>query len=209
MIRYAAQAVPWARSAVALGLVVLLTEVTRLSPGPTWGMLAVAVGVLAGSAAWCADEPAARVVDTAPRGLAWRTAARVPVLLLLGCAWVLQVLRSWDQLFGHGVELLVQGLAAMAVAVAWTAWRRAQGAARPGSRFALGVLPVTMVVAMVGPVAERLWVFPFAIDPETHWQVSHAGWITAGAIALVVLAAALADAPWWHLRRSSARPGRG
>jgi hypothetical protein len=205
VIRYAAQAVPWVRLAVSLGLVVLLTEVARLWPGPTWGMLAVAVGVLAGSAAWCADEPAARVVDTAPRGLAWRTAARLPALLLLGCVWVLQVSRSWDQLYGHGTELLVQGLAALAVAIAWTAWRRAHGVARPGSRFATAVLPVTMVTAMVGPVAERLWVFPFAIDPETHWQVSHAGWTTAGVLALVVLAAALTDAPWWHLRRKSAQ----
>jgi len=199
--RYAAQAVPWARLAVSLGLVVLLTEVARLWPGPTWGMLAVAVGALAGSAAWCADEPAARVVDTTPRGLAWRTAARLPGVLLLGSVWVLQISRSWDQLFGHGAEVRVQGFAAMAVAIAWTAWRRAQGVATPGSRFATAVIPVTMVVAMVGPVAERLWVFPFEIDPEAHWQVSHAGWLAAGLIALVVLAAALADAPWWRGRQ--------
>lgn len=52
------------------------------------------------------------------------------------------------------------------------------------------------------PQAERLWVFPFAIDPEAHWQVSHAGWLTAGLLAIVVIAAALTDAPWWHVRRN-------
>lgn len=201
MTRYAARAVPWVPLGVSFLLVVALTEFARLRPGPTWGLLAVAVAVLAGAVAWCEDEPAARVVDTAPRSLAWRTAARVPVVALLGLTWTVQVTRSRDELYGRDAELLVQGFAAMAVGLAWAAWRRARGAAMPGARFATAAVPLAMVTAMVPPVSTHLWLFPFAVDADRHWEVSQGGWLGAAAIAVLVLAAALADAPWWRIHR--------
>ena len=83
--RYAGRAVPWTRVAVAATLIVVLMDVVRRWPWNMWLLEGTAVGLLAAAAGWCFDEPAAAVVDPAPRGLAWRTAARVAgVLVLLG-----------------------------------------------------------------------------------------------------------------------------
>ena len=81
MVRYAARAVPWVRISLAAALVALLMELVRWNPWVLWPLEGTAVGLLAGATAWCFDESAAVVVDVAPRGLAWRTAARTPAVL--------------------------------------------------------------------------------------------------------------------------------
>jgi len=64
-----------------------------------------AVGLLTGAAAWCFDEPAAAVVDTAPRSLLWRTGARADGLLFLLVWWGLTVALSHPDLFGRAADV--------------------------------------------------------------------------------------------------------
>src|SRR5215218_2945884 len=126
MLRYAARAVPWLRVSLAAGLVVLLMELVRWDPWVLWPLEGTAVGLLAGAAAWSFDESAAVVVDVAPRGLAWRTAARTPAVLVLAAVWCGVVAHAGDRaLFGQSTEVLVQGLVGLAVGSAYATWRRA------------------------------------------------------------------------------------
>ena len=110
MLHHAARAVPWGRVALAAALVVVLMELVRWNPWVLWPLEGTAVGLLAGAAAWCFDETAAAVVDTSPRGLSWRAAARSPAVLLLILAWAFAVARVGnDAAFGHLGAVLVQG----------------------------------------------------------------------------------------------------
>ena len=204
MLHHAARAVPWGRVALAAGLVVGLMELVRWNPWGLWPLEGTAVGLLAGAAAWCFDETAAAVVDTSPRGLAWRAAARSPAVLLLVLAWALAVARVGnDAAFGHLEAILVQGLAAVATGAAVACWRRARGVAAPGLLFAAVTVPVATVWALVRPLDDHLTVFPFGTTSTHGWHMSTIGWATAGGLANLVLIAALTDAPWWHLHRAA------
>lgn len=204
MMSYAARAVPWVRIVVAGALVVGLMELVRWDPWMLWPLEGAAVGLLAAATAWCFDETAAAVVDPAPRGVAWRTAARAPgVLLLLGC-WVAVVVHAGDAaLFGQRDAVLVQGLAAVAAGAAYACWRRGRGEAAPGLLVAPVIVGVTLSWALVRPFEEVLAVFPYGTSSTRDWQLSVAGWATMGVAALLVLGAALAEAPWWRSRRFS------
>ena len=201
MTRYAVAAIPWTRVLPAACLVLVLMELVRRWPFGTWALQAAAVGLLAGAAAWSLDEPAARVVDTLPRSLAWRTAARLPVAVLLAGVWVLAVTLAWDSLHGHAREVLGQGFAALAIAVGWTSWRRAHGVPTPGVAFAVGVIPAALACALLRPVSGRILLFPYVAAPAEDWSRSEIGWTVVGGLAVVLLLAALADAPWWRTRR--------
>lgn len=203
MLRYAAYSVPWARVGAGAVLVLVLMDLVRRWPFPTWALQAGAVGLLAGVAAWCFDEPAARLVDTAPRSLAWRTVARLPGVVLLAGAWVVSLARDWDAFLGHAPSLLLQGLASLTVALAWATWWRSRGVPMPGTLFAFGVIPATMAWSLAGYVTHRLPVFPGLADGSDTWARSTVVWLVAGGIAAVVLLAALADAPWWRISRQS------
>jgi hypothetical protein len=200
MFHYAARAVPWGRIALAAALVVVLMELVRWNPWVLWPLQGTAVGLLAGAAAWCFDETAAAVVDTSPRGLAWRAAARSPAVLLLVLSWVSAVARVGNgATFGHLGAVLVQGLAAVAAGAAVACWRRARGEASPGLLLAAVIVPVTTVWALVRPLGDHLTVFPYGTTPTHGWHMSTLGWATAGVLAGLLLIAALTDAPWWHL----------
>ena len=85
MLRHAARALPWPLLAATAVLLYTLLRAVEQWPYQIWPLQGLAVGLIAGVAAYAYDEPAAAVVDTLPRGLAWRTAARsLGVLLLLG-----------------------------------------------------------------------------------------------------------------------------
>ncbi|GAA0905531.1 hypothetical protein [Virgisporangium aurantiacum] len=202
MLHHAARAVPWGRVALAAGLVVVLMELVRWNPWVLWPLEGAAVGLLAGAAAWCFDETAAAVVDTSPRGLAWRAGARSPAVLLLVLTWVFAVARGGnDATFGHLEAVLVQGLAAVATGAAVACWRRAQGDASPGLLFAAITVPVATVWALVRPLGDHLAVFPYGATSSHGWHISTVGWAAAGVLAALLLIAALTDAPWWHLHR--------
>ncbi len=201
MVRYAARAVPWVRVSLAAVLVVLLMELVRWNPWVLWPLEGTAVGLIAGAAAWCFDESAAVVVDVAPRSLAWRTAARTPAVLVLAVVWCGVVAHAGDDaLFGRSAGVLVEGLAALAVGSAYASWRRAWGESTPGLVLATAVVPLTSAWALVRPLESRLPVFPYGTSSAGDWATSTVGWVILGSLALVFLAAALSDAPWWSVR---------
>lgn len=207
MIRYAARAVPWDRVALAAALVVLLMELVRWSPWVLWPLEGTAVGLLAGATAWCFDEAAAVVVDVAPRSLLWRTAARMPAVLGLTLVWCVVVWHAGDgALFGRSGRILVEGLVAVALGAGYAAWRRAWGEPMPGLVLATMVVPLTSAWALVRPFETTFPAFPYGSNSAGDWAASTAGWVALGSVALVVLMAALTDAPWWSVRVRQSPP---
>jgi hypothetical protein len=194
MIRHAGRAVPWIRVWLACALVALLMELLRWNPWVLWPLQGTAVGLLAGATAWCFDEPAAAVVDTLPRGAAWRAAARTPALALLLATWTVVSLHAGDEaLFGHVGDLLVQGLAAMSAGAAMAVWSRGRGESTPGLRIAAVAVPVATVWALARPLHRQLPVFPYGTSSEAAWQVSTTGWGLLGAVAVLVVVLSLTD----------------
>lgn len=204
MITYAARAIPWARVVLAAVLVVLLMELVRWNPWALWPLEGTAVGLLAGASAWCFDEAAAVVVDVAPRSLAWRTAARTPGLLCLTLVWCAVVWHAGDgALFDRSGRILVEGLVALALGAGYAGWRRAWGEPMPGLVLATIVVPLTSAWALVRPFGATVPAFPYGTNSASEWAASTVGWVALGTVALVVLAAALTDAPWWPVSRGS------
>jgi len=140
------------------------------------------------------------VVDPAPRGLRWRTAARASGALLLIGVWALAVERSWDSLFGHPWAVMAQGVCATLAGAAWATWRRSGGEPSPGLLLAAAVVPFATAWALVRPFDEQLPVFPYGYVGGGDWEVSHAGWTTAAVCSAVLLVVAAADARWWRTR---------
>jgi hypothetical protein len=208
MTAYAVRAVPWARIVLAAGLVILLMELVRWNPWILWPLEGTAVGLLAGAAAWCVDEEAAAVVDGAPRGLAWRTAARAPGILLLAGVWAATVWHARASLFDHASVVLLQGLAALAAGTAWATSRRAAGAPMPGLAFAATVIPTATGWALVRPLAEQLPVFPYGTTTTGQATASLVGWTLLGVVSLGVTALELAEVRWWRGRGHDAASGR-
>jgi hypothetical protein len=201
MTGYVARAVPWMRVALAAGLVVVLMELVRWSPWVLWPLEGTAVGLLAGATAWCFDETSAAVVDSAPRGLAWRTLARSPGPGLLAVTWTAVVLHTGaESTFGHRDEIWLQGVAACLAGAAYTGWRRSCGEASPGLRFATAVVPATTAWALLRPLDRHLAVFPYATATPAGWDHSTLAWAALATVSVLVLGVVLADVRWWRLR---------
>ncbi|MET7398060.1 hypothetical protein ABZS66_31670 [Dactylosporangium sp. NPDC005572] len=214
MLHHAARAVPWPLVAAASLLITGLLAAVRYDSWTLWPLQGTAVGLLAGAVGWCLDEPAAAVVDPAPRGLAWRTLARTAGIAPLLAAWCAAVWWARADLYGHPWAVLVQGFAAATVATAWVTRRRAAGEATPGQRWAIVVVPVTTAWALVRPVEEHLPVFPYGYgDAFGDWTISSAGWAVTGLTAALMLAATLIrdGRPWYRPRagRPSGISGSG
>lgn len=169
-------------------LLVVLLVALRLYVWTLWPLEGVAVGLLAGAVGWCLDEPAAVVVDATPRGLAWRTTARLGGVVVLLAAWSAGVWLARDELFGHPWAVWLQGLVAAAVAAAWGTARRAAGEATPGQRWAVAVVPLMTAWALVRPFPRVLPVLPYGFDGSGgDWAASTRLWASLGLVALVVL----------------------
>jgi hypothetical protein len=209
MLSYACRALPWARLGVVGALVVALMEVVRRWPWEIWPLEGVAVGLLAAGAGWCFDEPAAAVVDTAPRRLAWRTAVRSSGLVLLLVAWVGAVFWSRDSLFGHPGAVAGQGIAMMIAAAAYATWRRSGGDPVPSRSIALTAVPTATFWALLKPWDESVAVFPYADAGSGlgSWNGSVALWSIVAGAALIVLVAALIDVRWSFRPDSTAPRG--
>lgn len=201
MLSYARRAVPWPQVCAAGVLVAVLVELVRWNPFPLWPLEGTAVGLLAGASAWCFDEPAAAVVDAAPRGLRWRTAARASGVAALLLVWLVAVSHAGDALLGHATEVAVQGVVAVLGGSAWAVRRRAAGDSAPGFRAAAAAVPVATAWAVVRPLHAHAPVFPFT---DGGWQVSARGWLCAGVLATAVLGLALTEVA---ARPGSRRPG--
>ena len=167
MIRHAGRAVPWGLVALGCTLVPALIAV----------------------AAWSMDERAAAVVDTLPRPLWWRTAARAAACVPLAVVWIACVALAGDRLPDHRGLFVLQGVTAMVVAVAFVTWRRSRGSATPGARIAPGAAALVTMLALVRPAPEYLVLFP--IWPWERWGLSAAIWSALLAGGAVLLAASL------------------
>jgi hypothetical protein len=189
MWRYARRALPWGLVGVVAVLLVVLLVAVRLYAWTLWPLEGVAVGLLAGAVGWCLDEPAAVVVDATPRGLAWRTTARLVGVALLLTAWSVGVWLARDELFGHPWVVFLQGPVAAAVAAAWVTARRVAGEATPGQRWAVAVVPLMTAWALVRPFPRVLPVLPYGFDGSGgDWRASTVLWASAGVTCLGVLA---------------------
>ena len=162
-------------------------------PEVVWPLQGAAVGLLAGAAAWSMDETAAAVVDTLPRPLWWRTAARAAAVVPLALVWTGCVLVAGDRLPPHSELFLLQGFAAVLCAVAFVTWRRAHGEAAPGARVAAGAIAVATALALLRPLPEHLPLFPVWAYEE--WDLSLAIWSALAAASAVLLALALSRQP--------------
>jgi hypothetical protein len=173
MTRYARLGTPWRR---VLGLCIVaagLMTTVAAGPGSLWPLQGLTVGLMAAGTAWCVDEHAAAVVDALPRTLRWRTTARALVACPLAITWVLCILIWGRDLPPHPAVLILQGVAAMAAAVAYGAWRRAHGTAAPGGDFAVAAMTACVAVTLVPLGRADSALFP-------AWSVG--GWQTCGAI---------------------------
>jgi hypothetical protein len=198
MLRYAARAVPWTRLALVVLTLAALLEVVRRWPWTMWPLQACAVGLVAAAGAWCLDEPAAAVVDAAPRSLLWRTAARAIALSAVLAAWAGLVWWSRESLFGHAGDVALQGVAALVLVSAAATWARSGGATTPGRTAAAAVVPTAAFLGLARPFAEGVPIFPYG--PDDDWALSRGIWIALLAVGVVVALAALADARWHRVR---------
>lgn len=173
MTRYASLGTPWRR---VLGLCIvaagLMTTVAS-RPGTLWPLQGLTVALIAAGTAWCVDEQSAALVDTLPRTLRWRTTARALAACPLVITWVLCILIWGADLPPHPAVLILQGIAAMATAVAYGAWRRAHGNAAPGGGFAVAAVTAS-VAATLAPLGHA----ESALFPA--WTVGD--WRTCGVI---------------------------
>jgi hypothetical protein len=192
VIRYAARAVPWPLVLTTCAVVAALMALVAAWPEVVWPLQGAAVGLLAGAAAWSMDETAAAVVDTLPRPLWWRTAARTAAVVPLALVWSGCVLIAGDRLPPHSDLFLLQGFAAVIVAVAFVTWRRAHGEAAPGDRVAPAAIAAAVALALIRPFPDRVPLFPVWAYEE--WGLSLAIWSALAAASAVLLAISLRPA---------------
>lgn len=188
-MRHAARAVPWGIVAAVSLLVPALVALASVRPEALWPLQGVAVGLLAATVAWSMDERAAAVVDTLPRALWWRTAARTAPAVPLAAAWLVGLHLAGDRFPDHTALFVLQGVAALAAGTALATWRRAGGAAAPGVVLAPALVVATAGFALIRPVPERLPIFP--IWDFEEWALSAVIWWTVLAGSLGLLATAL------------------
>lgn len=150
---YVARATPWRD--LCAGVVVLVPVLVLIARWPRlWPGLAVAVGLLVACGALSMDEPAAAVVDAAPRNLRWRTATRsLPLLPLAGVwvvfAWYVGSPARPGPASGHRAVAVLLGLGALVAGAAVATVLRRCGQATPGAAIA-GVLGVGVMMLDVG-----------------------------------------------------------
>lgn len=189
MTHYAARAVPWSLVAATCVATPSLLAIVAAWPHLTWPLQGIAIGVLAATAAWCMDETAAAVVDTLPRSLRWRTAARALALAPLLAVWTACVLVAGDRLPPHAGLFVLQAAAALVAAAAVATWRRAQGRATPGQVLAVGIVPCTAGLALLRPFDEQVPVFPIWAGED--WTRSILLWAGLAVAAVALLVASL------------------
>ena len=186
MVRHALRAIPWWLLAGAAALVTVLLRIVEQWPYAMWPLAGLAVGLLAGAATWAFDEPAADVVDTLPRGLAWRTAARCLGLACLLAWWSASVYWTRAAYFEHAADVAWQGVSAVLASTAVATVLRGRGVAAPARSLSSGIVAATAYVALARPLEDRVPLLPYtAVGP---WDESRVWWAAlAGAAALALL----------------------
>ena len=191
MFRHAARAVPWPLLAAAAVLVAAMLRVVEQWPYQTWPLQGVAVGLLAGVAGFAYDEPAADIVDTLPRGLAWRTAARSIAVAGLLAWWVAAVAATRTAYFGHEQDVALQGGAAVLGVVAASAHLRLRGRASPATMVATAAVGTAAYLSLARPAESWLALFPYTAAGA--WEASRWWWSAIAVLALGVLVLSLSE----------------
>jgi hypothetical protein len=191
MTRHAIRGVPWLVVLLTVAPVPALLRIVAQWPYSMWPLEGIAVGLVAGAAAWCFDETAAAVVDMLPRSLAWRTASRLlGVGVVLG-VWLLAVAWTSTAYFGRVGHVAWQGVAAIAAGSAYATWRRSRGVPTPALNAATGIVCGAAFVALARPLDDALPVFPY-LD-SGPWAASAALWTTLAATSVAALVALLLE----------------
>lgn len=207
MTTYLARAVPW-RAVTVVGLIlVLLLAALSLRVTRLWPLEGCALGLLAGAAAWCFDEPAAAIVDPAPRTLAWRTVARASGVAWLVAWWVLADWLVRGTFHGHALAVGLHGVAATLAVTAVVTWRRAAGVPRPGAAVAALVTPTAVFLALGRPFPRTIALFPYVYGGP--WRAASLWWGTAAAVSLGLLLVTLVDVRALVRRRTAVVGPRG
>jgi hypothetical protein len=197
MTGHAGRAVPWGLLAVGATLVTLLLLLVERWPYTLWPLQGTAVGLLAATAVWSFDEPAASVADTLPRGLFWRTVARASGPLALLLVWAVVVTQTRTGYFGHAADVAWQGVAAVVAGSGFVTWRRFHGAPDPARNTSAAIVSVATFVALARPFDQAVPVFPYTATDD--WTTSRLMWSTAAGLLLVAglvpLAARLRTGP--------------
>lgn len=189
---YLRRVVPWPVIASTVPVLALLLAAVRHWPYVMWPLQGAAVALLAGAVAWCFDEPAAAVVDTLPRSLAWRTLTRTLGAALLLLAWTITVAWTADAYFGHALGVTLQGCCAALAVIAYATLRRRAGHSTPARSIAAALVPVLVFIALVRPFPEALPVFPYtSLGP---WQHSIRLWAALGLVSVGLLVVVLSEA---------------
>jgi hypothetical protein len=192
----------------ALGAAILAACLVLAGDDPPLVPLRLALAALAAAAAYVLDEPAAGAVDAVPRTRRRRTGDRIPAVAFPTGVWVAGIAAMELRVPSTpAVGLLVEGVGAVAIAVALAAVLRSPGRAEPGD-----VVASTVGVVILAGVV---------LDPPLWWPVPPfpvvAGWAGSTALraALTVAAAAVVAASRDPYRRTRAgvqrsrRPGIG
>ncbi len=187
VIGYAARVLPGRLSVVSCAMIIGLMSLVAAWPWVMWPLQGTAVGVIAATVAWAMDERAAAIVDTLPRSLRWRTAARALVVVPLLGVWIATVVLMRDRIPPHLDLFAVQGIVAVIGALGVTISRRISGIAEPGRSIAAYTLAAATALALARPLSRWLPLFP--VWPADNWLLSDAIWL----IALIGSTAALTD----------------
>lgn len=186
MLRCAWRTLPVPEAAAALAATAGLLWLVGRWPWELWPVAGMAAAAVGAAVARFFDEPAASVVDTTPRALWWRTAARLLPAALVATVWV--TLASVPDLQGAGRPglLRLQGVAVILAAAAVATALRRHGHATPGAAVGGLLLPLLTLLALMNPAHEVLPLFPYG--PDDAWTRATGLWTGAAVVAAAVLA---------------------
>jgi len=184
MTSYAARAVPWGLLGTGAGLMVGLLLLVEYRPYTLWPLQGAAVGLLAGLAVWCYQEPAAVLVDTLPRRLVWRTIARSAGAVGLLAIWLMAVKETHTGYFGHTADVAWQGVAAVIAATGFMTWRRSRGSTGPAAAASAAIVAIALFLALARPLADQVPLFPYRAADD--WATSRILWASLALAGLAI-----------------------
>jgi hypothetical protein len=186
MLRYSLRVLPLPVFAAALAAIAGLLWLADRNIYHEWPLVGLAVGAIGAAAGYLFDEPAAAVVDTLPRSLRWRTAARLIPAGVLAAAWIGGLGATDVGLAGRIGVVRLEGVGAiLAASGAATVLRRSRVPA-PGFTVGGPLLLVTALFAVASPLHRQIPLFE--LGPDGDWAASRALWTAialSGAAALV------------------------
>jgi small-conductance mechanosensitive channel len=137
------------------------------------------------AAARAFDEPSASIVDSLPRPLWWRTAARLVYPVLLAATWWVAVGIADVRPNGRPEVVRLEGVALILVGAATATLLRRRGRDAPGTAIGSALLLVVTTLAVLNPAHGVLPLFPFYDD--TTWARAGWIWLTVAAVAAATL----------------------